>query len=176
MFKLDLEKAEEPEINLPTFVGSWKKQESSRKTSTSAWLCQSLWLCKSESRSVLSTLWDPMDTPWTSPGQNTRVDSSSPLQGIFPTQGSKPGLLHCRQILYQLSHKGSPRILEWVSYPFIRGSSQLRIEPDFLHCRQILYPLSYGSQQTVGISSRDGNTRPPYLLPEKSVCRSRSNS
>ena len=40
------------------------------------------------------------------------------LQGIFPTQGSNPGLWHCRQILYQLSHKGSPRILEWVVYPF----------------------------------------------------------
>ena len=38
MFKLDLEKAEEPEINLPTFIGSSKKQESSRKTSTSALL------------------------------------------------------------------------------------------------------------------------------------------
>ena len=38
MFKLDLEKAEEPEIKLPTFAGSWKKQESSRKTSISALL------------------------------------------------------------------------------------------------------------------------------------------
>ena len=38
------------------------------------------------------------------------------LQGIFPTQGSNPGLLHCKQILYQLSHKGSPGILEWVAY------------------------------------------------------------
>ena len=37
------------------------------------------------------------------------------LQGIFPTQGSNPGLLHCRQILYQLSHEGSPKILEWVA-------------------------------------------------------------
>ena len=36
-------------------------------------------------------------------------------RGIFPTQGSNPGLLHCRQILYQLSHQGSPRILEWVA-------------------------------------------------------------
>ena len=36
MFKLVLEKAEEPEIKLPTSAGSWKKQESSRKTSTSA--------------------------------------------------------------------------------------------------------------------------------------------
>ena len=52
-------------------------------------------------------------TPWTiysprnSPGQNTGVGSLSLLQGIFPTQGSNPGLPHCRQILYQLSHQGS---------------------------------------------------------------------
>ena len=45
------------------------------------------------------------------------------LQGIFPTHGSNPGLSHCRRILYQLSHKGSPRILDWVAYPFARGSS-----------------------------------------------------
>ena len=49
--------------------------------------------------------------------------SLSLLQGIFPTQGSNPGILHCRQISYQLSRKGSPRILEWVAYPFSRGSS-----------------------------------------------------
>ena len=79
MFKLDLEKAEEPEIKLPACIGSLKKQESSRKTSTSASLTMpNLWLC--------------------------------------------------------------------------------------------------GSQQTVENSSRDGNTRPPDLPPEKSVCRSRSNS
>ena len=62
-------------------------------------------------------------SPWNSPGQNTGVGSLSLLQGIFPTQGSNPGLPHCRQFLYQLSHKGSPRILEWVAYPFSRGSS-----------------------------------------------------
>ena len=61
-----------------------------------------------------------------SPGQNTGMGSHSLLQRIFPTQGSKPGLLHCRRIPYQLSHKGSPRILEWVAYPFSRGSSQPR--------------------------------------------------
>ena len=62
-------------------------------------------------------------SPWNTPGQNTGVGSLSLLQGIFPTQGLKPGLWHCRQILYQLSHKGSPRILEWVAYPFSSGSS-----------------------------------------------------
>ena len=60
---------------------------------------------------------------WNSPDQNTGVGSLSLLQGIFPTQGLNPGLLHCRRILYQLSHKGSPKILEWVAYPFSRGSS-----------------------------------------------------
>ena len=44
-------------------------------------------------------------SPWNSPGQNTGVGSHSLLQGIFPTQGSNPGLLHHRQILHQLSHK-----------------------------------------------------------------------
>ena len=77
MYKLNLEKAEELEIKLPTFVGLWRKEESSRKTSTSA---------------SLTTL--------------------NPL------------------------------------------------------C---------GSQQTVGNSQRDGNTRPHYLYPEEAVCRSRSN-
>ena len=45
---------------------------------------------------------------------------------VFSTKGSNPGLLHCRLILYQLSHQGSPRILEWVVYPFSSGSSRLR--------------------------------------------------
>ena len=47
--------------------------------------------------------------------QNTGVGSLSLLQGIFSTQGLNPGLLHYRWILYQLSHKGNPRVLEWVA-------------------------------------------------------------
>ena len=46
-------------------------------------------------------------SPWNSPGQNTVVGSHSLPQGIFPTQGSNPGLLLCRWILYQLSYQGS---------------------------------------------------------------------
>ena len=63
----------------------------------------------SESRSVMSDSLLPhgLYSPWTSPGQNPAVGSLSFLQGIFPTQGLNPGLLHCRQILYQLSHKGN---------------------------------------------------------------------
>ena len=45
--------------------------------------------------------------PWNSPGKNTEVGNHSLLQGILTTQGSNPGLLHCRQILYHLSHQGS---------------------------------------------------------------------
>jgi len=70
------------------------------------------------------TLWDPINyKPWNSPGQNTRVGSHSIHQGIFPTQRSKSGLPHCRQILYQLKHKGNPRTLKWIAYPFSRAYS-----------------------------------------------------
>ena len=62
-------------------------------------------------------------SPWNSPGQNTGVGSLPLCQGIFQTQGSNPGLLLGRWILYQLSHQGSPRILEWVACPFSSGSS-----------------------------------------------------
>ena len=61
-----------------------------------------------------------------SPSKNTRVGCHALLHGIFPTQGSIPGLPHCGWILYRLSHQGSPRILEWVAYPFSRGSSRSR--------------------------------------------------
>ena len=83
---------------------------------------------ESESHSVMSDSFRPygLYSPWNSPGQNTGVGSLSLLQGIFPTQGSNPGLSHCRQTLYQLSHKRSPRILEWVAYPFSSGSFQPR--------------------------------------------------
>ena len=46
--------------------------------------------------------------PWDSPGKNTGVDCHFLLQGIFPTQELNPGLLHCRQIFYQLNYQGSP--------------------------------------------------------------------
>ena len=51
-----------------------------------------------------------------SPGKNTGMGCHALLQGIFPTQGSNPGLPHCRWIPYHLSHQGSPRILKWVPY------------------------------------------------------------
>ena len=83
---------------------------------------------ESERCSVVSNSLQPHEvySSWNSPGQNTWVGRLSLLQGIFPTQGSNPGFLHCRRILYQLSHKGNPRIMEWVANPFSRGSSQPR--------------------------------------------------
>ena len=74
------------------------------------------------------TLCDPMDcsppasSVRGSPGQNTGVGCHALLQEIS-TQGSNPGLLHSRWILSHISHQGSPTSLEWVAYPFSRGSS-----------------------------------------------------
>ena len=67
------------------------------------------WMQKGKSPVVSDSLWPHrLYSPWNSPGQNTGVSSHFLLQGIFPTQGSNPGLLHWRQILYQMSHQGSP--------------------------------------------------------------------
>ena len=64
------------------------------------------------------TLWDAMECSLpgssvhgNSPGKNTGVDCHAFLQEIFPTQGSNPGIPHCRQILYHLSHQGSLSLL-----------------------------------------------------------------
>ena len=67
---------------------------------------------ESESSSVMSNSLGShgLYSPWNSPGQNTEVEILSFLQGIFPAQGPNPGLPHCRWMLYQLSHKGSPRM------------------------------------------------------------------
>ena len=91
------------------------------------WSFPTVWRT-SESPSVMSDSLQPhgLYSPWNSPGQNTGVGSLSLLQGIFPTQGLNLGLPHCQRIVYQLSHNGSPRLLEWVAYRFSRGSSQPR--------------------------------------------------
>ena len=101
---------------------------------------------RSESRSVVSNCWGRhgLYTPWNSPGQNTGVGSCFLLQGIFPTQESNPGLPHRGRILYQLSHKGSPRIPEWVACPYSRGNLPTQgSNRGLLDCRRILYQASY---------------------------------
>ena len=76
--------------------------------------------------------------PWDFPGKSTGVGCHCLLWGL------NLGLPYCRQILYQLSHNGSPGVLAWVAYPFCRGSSRSRNwTKGLLHCWQILYQLSY---------------------------------
>ena len=77
------------------------------------------------------TLYDPMDyaVPGILQPRILEWIAFPLLQGIFPIQGWNPGLLHCRQILYQLSHKGSTRILRWVAYPFSHRSPNPGIKP-----------------------------------------------
>ena len=86
-------------------------------------------LSESESSSVVSdSLWPHgLYSSWNPPGQNTEVGSLSFLQGIFPTQGSNPSLPHCRQILYQLNHKGSPYPISSIQV-LVPGSAFWRIQ------------------------------------------------
>ena len=95
-------------------------------------------------------------SPWNSPGQNTGVGSRSLLQGIFPTQGSNPGLLHCGQILYKLCYQRSPKALgskwwqpsslhssdtPWVAlkaWKFFQLLPTILISPSFVH---LYFPL-----------------------------------
>ena len=101
-------------------------------------MCVGLLQSVSESLLVMSYSFRPH--PWDSPGHNTGVGCLSLLQETFTTQGSNPDLPHCRQILYKLSYKGSPRILEGVAYPFSFLTQELNQR--VLHCR-IFHQLSY---------------------------------
>ena len=111
--------------------------------------------------------------PWDSPGKNSGVGSHSLLQGIFPTQGSNPSLLHCRQIFYHLgycaiclvwlfvtpwtvAHQAplsmrilQARILEWAAMPSFNRSSQTRDWTQVSCSVGILYLLSH--QGNLGI-------------------------
>ena len=83
-------------------------------------------------------------SPWNSLGQNTGVGSLSLLQGIFPTQGSNPGLLHSRHILYRLSHQGKPKNTGVGGLSLLQGIFPTQeSNQGLLNCRQILYHLSY---------------------------------
>ena len=96
----------------------WRKEvfskigaEAIRYTHAKKWIWTPiLQHIQSESHPVVSDSLRPhgLYSPRNSPGQNTGVGGCSLLQRIFPTQGSNPGLAHCRWILYQLSYKGNP--------------------------------------------------------------------
>ena len=83
----------------------------------------------------------------------TEVFSHALLQGMFPTQWLNPGLSHCRQILYQLSNQGSPRILEWVAYPFSRGYSQPRNQTG-VSCIASRFFTSWATREVQGIQGK----------------------
>ena len=71
-----------------------------------------------------------------------RIPGLSLLQGLFPTHPLNPGLLHCKWILYQLSHQGSPRIPECSLSLLQQIFPTKELNRGLLHCRQILYQLS----------------------------------
>ena len=72
--------------------------------------------------------------PWNSPSQNTGMGSLSLLQGVFPTQGSNPGLLHCRRILYLLCYEGSKKLNKDLNDPENHDGVVTHLEPDILGC------------------------------------------
>ena len=100
----------------------------------------------------------PMDC--SPPGSSVHRDSPGKNTGVgyhvlrdFPTQGSNAGLSHCRRILYRLSHQGSPRILEWVDYPFSRGSSQSRNRTR-VSCIANGFFTSWGTREALHLTTR----------------------
>ena len=118
-------------------------------------------------------------TPWTienSLGQNPGVGSLYLLQGIFPAQGSNPGLLHCRWILLPAEPQGKPKntrvgslsLLQWIflTQELSRG---------LLHCRQILYQPSHREARDEGRQERESrlttNMRRYSASPLPRICK-----
>ena len=133
------------------------------------WEC--VWV--SESCSVMSDSLQPhgLYSPWNSPGQNTGLGSLSLLQGIFPTQGLNPGLPHCRQNLYQLSHGGSSRTLEWVTYPFFRESSWPR-NRNGVSCIAGRFFTNWAIREARKLNKQDDNIQPwrtPFPILNQSI-------
>ena len=94
--------------------------------------------------------------PWDFPGKDTGVGCHFLLQGIFPTQGSNPGLLHWRQIPYRLSYKIQNKYKKILLYELLYNIKEGRGCQSFSHvqffvtpwttrltCRQILYRVSH---------------------------------
>ena len=147
MFKLDLEKAEEPDIKLPTSVGSSKKQESSRKN---------IYFCF-------------IGSPHSSIGKESayNVEDLGSIPGLGWCPGEGRG--------YPLQYSGLENSMDCIVHGVSRSWTQLSDFHFLLYWLwQSLWLC--GSPQTAENSSRDGNTRPPDLPLEKFVCRSGSNS
>ena len=123
------------------------------------------WKWKSVSRARLFV------TPWTIQSMEfSRPEywsgSLSLLQGIFPTQRSNPDLPHCRWILYCLSHQGSPRILEWIAYPFSRGCSWLRSQ-NRVSCIAGGFFTSWATREAQRYNYTEINTRSKAIMKQQ---------
>ena len=122
------------------------------------WLNTYMTKFESESCSVISNSLGPQGlySPWNSPGKNAGVGSLSLLQGIFPTQGSNPGLPHCRWILYQLSH-------QWIQTMHTRRGGYYYFPTwSTLLCKKI-WQLSSKRPQITNVGE-DVEKREPYTL------------
>ena len=114
-------------------------EDGSSRVTSWLWQCVCAQLCP--------TPCDPVDcghqAPLSKEFSSQEYWNGAHPQGIFPIQGSNPGLSQCKQILFHLSHQRSPKILEWVAYPFSRGNF-LTQESNWglLHYRWILYQLN----------------------------------
>ena len=102
-----------PHLSFSALAGGFFTTMSPEKPLMTVW-------SESEGHSAVSDSLQPhgLYSPWNSPGQNTGVGNLCLLQGIFPTQGVNPGLPRCRQILYQLSHRGNPMTM-WLIFKYI---------------------------------------------------------
>ena len=131
-------------------------------------ICKLLLVCGVLSCSVMSNSLRPHELqparillPWNFPGKSTRVGFHFLLQGIFPTQGSNPGLPHCRQTLYHLSHQRLAKEFQKNVYCFIEYAKTF-------DCLDHNKPWK--------VLKESGNIKSFYISPEKPVCWSRSIS
>ena len=110
-------------MGLPRVGHDWATKRTTIKNKTkqkkSYNMYISIFLTKVKVAQTCLTLCDPWNSTWKSPGQNTGVGSLSLLQGIVSPQGLNPGLPHCRQILYQLSHKDILKVLNRFTHHYL---------------------------------------------------------
>ena len=130
---------------------------------------------RSESHSIMSdSLWPHgLYSPRDSPGQNTGVGSLFLLQGIFPTQESNRGLLHCRQILYQLSHKESTKkVLKSLSILIYGSYTGIYISKNGLNCTlkiSAFFPILWPPDAKSWLTGKDPDTGKDWGQEEKGM-------
>ena len=126
---------------------------------------------------VSDSLWSHgLCSQWNSPDQNTGVGSHSLLQGIFPTQGWNPGLPHCRRILYQLSHKGSPSLLDRGYFlpfppPLVFPELPLSSWVTCISCNLVLFSGATSKDWLVTDSEVQSPSRPPQSTLDQAPTR-----